>query len=76
MKLEIKLAEPSRAEILFFISGRAGLGPKFQFPFRTGPGSDLNFNFSFESDRTRPGPNFFSLLRVGPGLKNSAGAQL
>ena len=75
-----------RAEILFFISGRAGLGPKFQFPFRAGPGSGLNFNFSFGPGRARA--EIFSLLRAGlgrdcshavrsgPGLKNLALADL
>ena len=51
MKLEIKLAGPGRAgpgqKFCFFISGWAGLGPKFQFPFRAGPGSGRNFSFPF-----------------------------
>ena len=41
------------AKILYFVSRRAGFGLKFQFPSWTGPGSDLNFNFSF-----RPGWDF------------------
>ena len=38
-KSEKKLAGlgRARAKILYFISGRAALGPKFQFPFRAGP---------------------------------------
>ena len=38
-------------------------GPKFQFHFQTGPGSDLNFKFCFG-----PGPSrkCFPLLRLGP----------
>ena len=54
--------------------GLAGLGLKFQFPFRAGPkfqfsfragqGQNLNFNFSFGPDRARS--EFFSLY-FGPG---------
>ena len=50
----------ARVKILYFVSGRAGLEPKFQFLFRARPGSDWNFNFFFA-----PGRNFFSLLRAG-----------
>ena len=53
----------ARAKILYFVSGRAGLRPKFQFRF--GPGSGLNFNFPI-----RPGPKFFSLLRAGPRFQS------
>ena len=52
----------ARAKILYFGSGQAGLGPKFQFPF-----SLL---------RTGPGWNCSHAGRVGPGLKNPARADL
>ena len=54
-KLEKKLAWPGRAQpkILYFVSGRTGLGPKFQFAFQAGPGTDLNFNFFFWPGRAR-----------------------
>ena len=72
--LKLKLSGPifgkkiswDRAKILYFVSGRVGLGPKFQFPFRAGSGSDLNFNFSFGPS---PGQNFifrFRLAHLGP----------
>ena len=64
MKSEKKMAGPGRAlaKILYFVSGRAGLGPKFQFPFRARPGSDLTL--------------IFLTGRAGPGLKNPTRADL
>ena len=57
----------TRAKILYFVSGRAGLGPKFQFLFRAGPGSGLNFNFPFGPGRAVLGRKFQFLCRAGPG---------
>ena len=53
----------TRAKISISLSGWAGLGPKFQFLFRVGRG---------------PGPIFlfFTSGLAGPGLKNSARADL
>ena len=52
---------PAWAKILCFVSDRTGLGPKFQFPFRVGLGSDVDFNFSFGPDRSRA-KIFFCIL--------------
>ena len=43
----------ARAKISISLSGRDGLGSKFQFLFRTEPGPDLNF-FFFTSGRAGP----------------------
>ena len=73
----------ARAIILYNVSGRARLGPKFQFPFRAGPGSDIILNFSFRMDRARAKILFFTsgraeieAMRARPGLKNPARADL
>ena len=57
----------ARAKILYFVSGRAGLGPKFQFPFRARPGRARTEISISLSGRSGPGPKFFSLLQAGPG---------
>ena len=67
----------------YFVSGWAGLGPKFQFPFRAGLGSGRNFNLSFGLGRAQDEIFIFTSGRAGPrllpcglGLKNPARADL
>ena len=59
--------------------GRPGPRPKFCISFRTGQGSDLNFDFSFGAGRFfflyfGPGWAEIVAMRAGPVLKNPARA--
>ena len=62
----------ARAEILFFISGRAGLGPKFQFPLSGRARLGHKFQFPFRAE-PGPGQNLFSSLRgrLGQDFSNA-----
>ena len=49
---------PGQGQILYFVSGRAGFGPKFEFPFRAGPGRNFFslFRAKIVAKRAGPGP--------------------